>query len=161
MSYLKVDLDLIKEIGDIRQANLISLLINQDKSGDELNTLKWQQTKLSDILQVNTKTINRDLIKLQNDGWLNFKQSLYKNLTTTEITLTEKALKYKIVDKEQIENINATSTKINKRVNKQTQTPSKFNITDISNKQLTEKEKYLLYIKEKMSKEDNNIIKSE
>ena len=140
---------------------MISLLINQDKSGDELNTLKWQQTKLSDILQVNTKTINRDLIKLQNDGWLNFKQSLYKNLTTTEITLTEKALKYKIVDKEQIENINATSTKINKRVNKQTQTPSKFNITDISNKQLTEKEKYLLYIKEKMSKEDNNIIKSE
>ena len=95
MSYIKVDLDLLKKIGDFRQCGILSFLLNQSNDIENVKTQKWKQTTLSELFKCSPKTIYRDLNKLEKDGWLSYEQTTYKNLTTTQITLSEKALSYK------------------------------------------------------------------
>ena len=93
MSYIKVDLDLLEEIGDFRQCGIICFLLNQKI--ENVKTQKWKQTTLAKIFKCDRRAIKRDLDKLQNSGWLTYGESNYKQLRTTEITLSEKAISYK------------------------------------------------------------------
>lgn len=95
MSYIKVDLDLLEEIGDSRQCMILSFLINQSNEIENVKTQKWKQTTLAKMFKCSPRTIYNDLNKLEKDGWLTYQESNYMQLRTTQITLSEKALSYK------------------------------------------------------------------
>lgn len=147
MGYIKVDLELLEEIGDFRQCGIICFLLNQSSKNADIKTQKWQQTTLAKLFKCERRAIGRDLQKLKANGWLNYKESNYLQLRTTEITLTEKALAYKVDEQQSNEKKTATAKK-----------------HDISNKstthtqpsQLSNREKHLLHIKQMMAKEKIN-----
>lgn len=97
--YFKFNVELMQQISNIRQAAIISFLVNQEKEGEELRTQKWQQTYLADIFNCEASTIWRDLKQLKENGWLDYEQTKYNNSISTKITLSEKALKYRVIDK--------------------------------------------------------------
>lgn len=138
MRYIKVDLDLFEEIGDFRQCGIICFLLNQNKEKDKVKYQKWKQTELAKIFKVTPRTIYNDLQKLQKEGWLIYKESFYKNLKTTQIELTENALKW-FEGKQIINNKNNTHQ------------PSQNNNDDeFLQKAKSESEKYLEYINNKI-----------
>lgn len=92
MSYVKLNLELLKDVGDIRQTAILCFLLYQPK--EDIKVQQWKQSYLAEILKCERKSISRDLKKLHDGGWLTYRESNYKQLRTTEITLTEKALKY-------------------------------------------------------------------
>lgn len=55
-------------------------------------TILMSQTYLSKLCSTTPKTINRELKHLKDEGYITYKRALYNNLTTTEITLTEKSI---------------------------------------------------------------------
>lgn len=59
---------------------------------EKKNTILISQTYLSKLCSTSQKTINRELKYLQEQGYLTYKRALYNNLTTTEITLTDKSI---------------------------------------------------------------------
>lgn len=93
MNYIKLNLELLKDVGDIRQTAILCFLLYQPK--EDIKVQQWKQSYLAEILQCERKSISRDLKKLQDNGWLTYRESNYKQLRTTEITLSERALKYK------------------------------------------------------------------
>lgn len=147
MGYIKLDLELLEEIGDFRQCGIICFLLNQSSKIQDVKTQKWQQTTLSKLFKCERRAIGRDLQKLQANGWLKYEESNYLQLRTTEITLTEKALAYKVDEQQSNEKKTATAKKhdISNESTQHTQ-PSL----------LSNREKHLLHIKQMMAKEGIN-----
>lgn len=147
MGYIKVDLKLLEEIGDFRQCGIICFLLNQSSKIEDVKTQKWQQTTLAKLFKCERRAIGRDLQKLKANGWLKYEESNYLQLRTTEITLTEKALAYKVDEQQSNEKKTATAKKhdISNGSTQHTQ-PS----------QLSNREKHLLHIKQMMAKEEIN-----
>ena len=148
MGYIKVDLELLEEIGDFRQCGIICFLLNQSSKIQDVKTQKWQQTTLAKLFKCERRAIGRDLQKLQANGWLKYEESNYLQLRTTEITLTEKALAYKVDEQHTIEE-------------KKTAKAKKHDISNVSTQhtqpsQLSNKQKHLLRIKQMMAKEEIN-----
>lgn len=94
MRYIKIDLDLLEKIGDFRQCGILSFLLNQSNEIEKVKTQKWQQTTLAKMFKCSPRTIYNDLSKLEKEGWISYEQTTYKNLTTTQITLTDKSLRW-------------------------------------------------------------------
>lgn len=147
MSYIKLDLDLLEQIGDFRQCGIICFLLGQDKNKENVRVQKWQQTTLAKLFKCERRAIGRDLQKLKANGWLNYEESNYLQLRTTEITLTEKALVYKVDDQQ------SNEKKTARKKNYDICNESAQNTQPSQNKQLTNKEKHLLHIKQMMAKE--------
>ena len=148
MGYIKLDLELLEEIGDFRQCGIICFLLNQSSKIKEVKTQKWQQTTLAKLFKCERRAIGRDLQKLKANGWLKYEESNYLQLRTTEITLTEKALAYKVEEQHTIEEKKTATAKkhdISKGSTQHTQTSL-----------LSNREKHLLHIRKMMAKEEIN-----
>ena len=139
MRYIKVDLDLFEEIGDFRQCGIICFLLNQNKEKDKVKYQKWKQTELAKIFKVTPRTIYNDLQKLQKEGWLIYKESFYKNLKTTQIELTENALKW--FEDKQIINIKSNTR----------QPTQNYDNDEFLQKAKSESDKYLEYINKQIN----------
>lgn len=88
-NYIKLDLKVLEEIGDIRQAVIICFLLNQNKEIDKVKIQVWKKEYLSKMLCVSLKTIYNDLNKLKSDGYLD-----YERVYNLKIELTDKTLKW-------------------------------------------------------------------
>ena len=76
-----------------RSTSRIILYAILDKASFEnKSSVKIGQTYLSENYCISTKTVGKELKYLQDEGYLTYKRALYNNLTTTEITLTEKSI---------------------------------------------------------------------
>lgn len=73
-------------------AEFILYAIFERAEYEKKNTILISQTYLSKLCSTSQKTINRELKYLQEQGYLTYKRALYNNLTTTEITLTDKSI---------------------------------------------------------------------
>lgn len=138
MSYIKINLDLLEEIGDFRQCGILSFLLNQSNKVEKVKTQKWQQTTLAKMFKCNPRTIYNDLSKLEKEGWLSYEQTTYKNLTTTQIALTDKSLRW----------FNDHALKQEK--NTQPSQSEKYKIEENKGDQKTRAEIYKEYIKKQM-----------
>lgn len=56
------------------------------------NTFFITQTYIAKLCATSTKTVARELQYLQEQGYITYNKALYNNLTTTQITLTEKSI---------------------------------------------------------------------
>lgn len=56
------------------------------------NTFFITQTYIAKLCATSTKTVGKELKYLQEQGYITYKRALYNNLTTTQITLTEKSI---------------------------------------------------------------------
>lgn len=56
------------------------------------NTFFITQTYIAKLCATSTKTVKRELQYLQEQGYITYNKALYNNLTTTQITLTEKSI---------------------------------------------------------------------
>lgn len=83
---------LINEKLHCATAKLILYAILEKAEFIKNNSIKIEQTYLAELCNTSTKTINRELKYLQEENYLTFQRSNYNNLTTTEITLTEKSV---------------------------------------------------------------------
>lgn len=131
-NYIKLDLEVIGEIGDLRQAVIICFLLNQKKDIEKVKKQVWEKEYLAKILSVTPKTIYNDLTKLQDNGYLQ-----YKRKYNLEIELSDKSLKWF-----------GKTTQTQIKQTPQTQ-PSKENIQIKQNK-ISKREAYLKLLKEKM-----------
>lgn len=84
--------NLINEKLHSATAKLILYAILEKAEFEKKNTIKIEQTYLAELCCTSTKTVNRDLKYLQEENYLTFQRSTYNNLTTTQITLTEKSV---------------------------------------------------------------------
>lgn len=84
--------NLINEKLHSATAKLILYAILEKAEFEKKNTIKIEQTYLAELCNTSAKTVNRDLKYLQEENYLTFKRSTYNNLTTTQITLTEKSV---------------------------------------------------------------------
>lgn len=76
-----------------RSTSRVILYAILDKASFEnKSSVKIGQTYLSENYCISTKTVGKELKYLQDEGYLTYKRALYNNLTTTEITLTEKSI---------------------------------------------------------------------
>lgn len=76
-----------------RSTSRIILYAILDKASFEnKSSVKIGQTYLSENYCISTKTVGKELKYLQEQGYITYKRSLYNNLTTTEIILTEKSI---------------------------------------------------------------------
>lgn len=76
-----------------RSTSRIILYAILDKASFEnKSSVKIGQTYLSENYCISTKTVGKELKYLQDEGYLTYKRALYNNLTTTEITLTDKSI---------------------------------------------------------------------
>lgn len=73
-------------------AKFILYAIFERAEYEKKNTILISQTYLSKLCSTSQKTINRELKYLQEQGYLTYKRALYNNLTSTEITLTDKSI---------------------------------------------------------------------
>ena len=131
-NYIILDLEVIGEIGDLRQAVIICFLLNQKKDIEKVKKQVWKKEYLAKILRVTPKTIYNDLTKLQDNGYLQ-----YNRKYNLEIELSHKSLKW--FGK-------TTQTQIQQTPQNQ---PSKENIQIKQNK-ISKREAYLKLLKEKM-----------
>lgn len=131
-NYIKLDLEVIGEIGDLRQAVIICFLLNQKKDIEKVKKQVWKKEYLAKILRVTPKTIYNDLTKLQDNGYLQ-----YKRKYNLQIELSDKSLKWF-----------GKTTQTQIQQTPQTQ-PSKENIQIKQNK-ISKREAYLKLLKEKM-----------
>lgn len=84
--------NLINEKLHSATAKLILYAILEKAEFEKKNTIKIEQTYLSELCNTSTKTVNRELKYLEEENYLIFQRSTYNNLTTTQITLTEKSV---------------------------------------------------------------------
>lgn len=84
--------NLINEKLHSATAKLILYAILEKAEFEKKNTIKIEQTYLAELCCTSTKTVNRDLKYLEEENYLTFQRSTYNNLTTTQITLTEKSV---------------------------------------------------------------------
>lgn len=76
-----------------RSTSRIILYAILDKASfEEKSSVKIGQTYLSENYCISTKTVGKELKYLKEQGYITYKRSLYNNLTTTEITLTDKSI---------------------------------------------------------------------
>lgn len=73
-------------------AKFILYVILERAEYEKKNTFLISQTYIAKICDTSNKTVNRELKYLQEEGYITYKKALYNNLTTTEITLTDKSI---------------------------------------------------------------------
>lgn len=73
-------------------AKFILYAILERADYEKKNTILISQTYLSKLCSTTPKTVNRELKYLQDEGYITYKRALFNNITTTEITLTEKSI---------------------------------------------------------------------
>lgn len=73
-------------------AKFILYAIFERADYEKKNTILISQTYLSKLCSTTPKTVNRELKYLQDEGYITYKRALFNNITTTEITLTEKSI---------------------------------------------------------------------
>lgn len=73
-------------------AKFILYAIFERADYEKKNTILISQTYLSKLCSTTPKTVNRELKYLQEQGYITYKRALFNNITTTEITLTEKSI---------------------------------------------------------------------
>lgn len=84
--------NLINEKLHSATAKLILYVILEKAEFEKKNTIKIEQTYLAELCCTSTKTVNRELKYLEEENYLTYCRSTYNNLTTTQITLTEKSV---------------------------------------------------------------------
>ena len=84
--------NLINEKLHSATAKLILYAILEKAEFENKNTIKIEQTYLAELCNTSAKTVNRELKYLEEENYLTFQRSTYNNLTTTQITLTEKSV---------------------------------------------------------------------
>ena len=84
--------NLINEKLHSATAKLILYAILEKADFEKKTAIKIEQTYLSELCNTSTKTVNRELKYLEEENYLTFQRSTYNNLTTTQITLTEKSV---------------------------------------------------------------------
>lgn len=131
--------NLINEKLHSATSKLILYAILEKADFEKKTAIKIEQTYLSELCNTSTKTVNRELKYLEEENYLTFQRSTYNNLTTTQITLTEKSVN--------LININTSTAKQNKaKISKKTI----FNNKDIA------KEKKVLNKALKQPKTEDN-----
>ena len=73
-------------------AKFILFAILERADYEKKNTILISQTYLSKLCSTTPKTVNRELKYLQDEGYITYKRALFNNITTTEITLTDKSI---------------------------------------------------------------------
>lgn len=136
-NYIKLDLKVLEEIGDIRQAVIICFLLNQNKEIDKVKIQVWKKEYLSKMLCVSLKTIYNDLNKLKDNGYLK-----YERIYNLKIELTDKTLKWFGETAQQTIKPNNTQS------NNHKDNISKLILSTPKEKELSIKEKYLKSIEE-------------
>lgn len=84
--------NLINEHLHSATSKLILYAILEKAEFEKKNTIKIEQTYLAELCNTSAKTVNRELKYLEEENYLTFQRSIYNNLTTTQITLTEKSV---------------------------------------------------------------------
>lgn len=131
--------NLINEKLHSATAKLILYAILEKADFEKKNLIKIEQTYLAELCCTSTKTVNRELKYLQEENYLTFQRSNYNNLTTTQITLTEKSVS--------LININNNTEKQNK---------AQISTKTISNNKDIAKEKKVLNKALKQPKTEDN-----
>ena len=96
-----------------RSTHCVLSFILQRCKFENKNIVKIEQTYIAQETLYSRQTVSTELKYLQEQGYITYKRALFNNLTTTEITLTEKS----------IANLNDEGSKaLNKPQNKTTKT---------------------------------------
>ena len=142
MGYVNVDFEIIKDVGDLVEANILCFLLNQDRQTEKIKSQKWQQTKLSELFCMDRRKIKKVLDCLTEKGYINYERDETKWSKTTKITLTEKAIQYK--QKGKANEFTEMPKHIVIRKTTTTHTPSNnISLADNKIKPMTMQEKYL------------------
>ena len=75
-----------------RSTHYIFLFILERCNYEKKDVIKIEQTYIAKETLYNRKTVAKELKFLQEQGYITYKRALYNNLTTTQITLTEKSI---------------------------------------------------------------------
>lgn len=73
-------------------AKFILFAILERAEYEKRNTILMTQVYIAKLCSCTKQGVNKELKYLQENGYITYKRSLYNNLTTTEITLTEKSI---------------------------------------------------------------------
>lgn len=142
MGYVNVDFEIIKDVGDLVEANILCFLLNQDRQIEKVKRQKWQQTKLSELFCIDRRKVKKVLDGLTEKGYITYERDETKWNKTTIINLTEKALKYK--QKGKTNEFAEVPKHVVIRKTTTTHKPSNnISMADIKVKPLTIQEKYL------------------
>ena len=134
-NYIKLDLVVLDEIGEVIKALIICFLLNQSKEIDRVKTQKWKQKFLAEMLKVNPKTVSRALKELKDNGYIDYE----KQVCITKIILKDKALKW------HISNFSGTNIRT-KSPHHNANTSKEILSTDKQEKEFTKQEIYLKYL---------------
>lgn len=87
-NYIKIDFEVLDNVKDLEQATVLNILLH-------CKTMRWQKTKLADMLYIERRRLDRILNKLRDKGYIEFETSGWNRKPTTLFTLKEKALELK------------------------------------------------------------------
>lgn len=73
-------------------AKFILFAILERAEYEKRNTILMTQVYIAKLCSCTKQGVNKELKYLQEQGYITYKRSLYNNLTTTEITLTDKSI---------------------------------------------------------------------
>lgn len=73
-------------------AKFILYAILERAAFEKRNTILMTQVYIAKLCSCTKQGVNKELKYLQEQGYITYKRALYNNLTTTEITLTEKSI---------------------------------------------------------------------
>ena len=73
-------------------AKFILFAILERAEYEKKNTILMTQVYIAKLCSCTKQGVNKELKYLQEQGYITYKRALFKNLTTTEITLTEKSI---------------------------------------------------------------------
>ena len=73
-------------------AKFILFAILERAEYEKRNTILMTQVYIAKLCSCTKQGVNKELKYLQEQGYITYKRALFKNLTTTEITLTEKSI---------------------------------------------------------------------
>ena len=142
MGYVNVDFEIIKDVGDLVEANILCFLLNQDRQTEKVKSQKWQQTKLAELFCIDRRKIKKVLDGLTEKGYITYERDETKWNKTTKIDLTEKAIQYK--QKGKANEFKEMPKHVVVRKTATTHTPSNnISLADNKIKPMTMQEKYL------------------
>lgn len=75
-----------------RSTHCVLSFILQRCNYEKKNVIKIEQTYIAQETLYSRQTVSTELKYLQEQGYITYKRALFNNLTTTEITLTEKSI---------------------------------------------------------------------
>lgn len=75
-----------------RSTHCVLLFILQRCRFENSNVVKIEQTYIAQETLYSRQTVSTELKYLQEEGYITYKRALFNNLTTTEITLTDKSI---------------------------------------------------------------------